>query len=179
MLEHLPRAVAGIAGFFPYPLRGDELRAIKAWLVEPARMKPETDAFFISERRSPLSRKAVWVMIRDYGRLAGLPVETHPHMLRHTRGFALADQGANTRLIQDYLSGIGTYNTLSVIPRPIRHGSRGFGGSQELCKLANLMRIKSSYARNMNETSIEVIDFYSTLENGVICPTPQKGIFQS
>jgi type 1 fimbriae regulatory protein FimB len=38
-----------------HPLRGEELRAIKAWLGERARMKPETDAFFLSERRSPLS----------------------------------------------------------------------------------------------------------------------------
>ena len=52
---------------------------------------------------SPLSRKTAWLMIRDYGRLAGLPVEAHPHMLRHACGFALADQGADTRLIQDYL----------------------------------------------------------------------------
>jgi len=42
-------------------------------------------------------------MIRDYGRLAGLPVEAHPHMLRHACGFALADQGADTWLIQDYV----------------------------------------------------------------------------
>ena len=27
----------------------------------------------------------------------------HPHMLRHACGFALADQGADTRLIQDFL----------------------------------------------------------------------------
>jgi site-specific recombinase XerD len=45
-------------------------------------------------------------MIRDYGRLAGLPVEAHPHMLRHACGFALADQGADTRLIQDYLGHV-------------------------------------------------------------------------
>jgi len=30
-------------------------------------------------------------------------VEVHPHMLRHACGFALADQGTDTRLIQDYL----------------------------------------------------------------------------
>jgi type 1 fimbriae regulatory protein FimB len=86
-----------------HPLRGDELRAIKAWLADRARMKPDTDAFFISERRGPLSRKTAWVMIRAYGRRAGLSVEAHPHMLRHACGFALADQGADTRLIQDYL----------------------------------------------------------------------------
>jgi len=86
-----------------HPLRGDELRAIKAWLADRAKMKPETDAFFISERRGPLSRKTVWFMIGHYGELAGLPVDAHPHMLRHACGFALADQGADTRLIQDYL----------------------------------------------------------------------------
>ena len=66
-------------------------------------MKPETDAFFISERRSPLSRKTTWLFIRRYGELAGLALSVYPHMLRHACGFALADQGADTRLIQDYL----------------------------------------------------------------------------
>ena len=98
---HVARLKQGLST--THPLRGDELRVIKAWLVERARMKPETGAFFISERRSPLSRKTAWLMIRDYGRLAGLSVEAHPHMLRHACGFALADQGADTRLIQDYL----------------------------------------------------------------------------
>ena len=74
-----------------HPLRGDELRVIKTWLTEGARMKPETDAFFISERRRPLSRKTAWLAIRTYGERAGLPVEAHPHMLRHACGFALAD----------------------------------------------------------------------------------------
>jgi type 1 fimbriae regulatory protein FimB len=32
-----------------------------------------------------------------------MPLLAHPHMLRHACGFALADQGADTRLIQDYL----------------------------------------------------------------------------
>jgi type 1 fimbriae regulatory protein FimB len=86
-----------------HPLRGDEIRAIKAWLGERTRMKPETDAFFLSERRGPLSRKTAWLAIRTYGERAGLSVDAHPHMLRHACGFALADQGADTRLIQDYL----------------------------------------------------------------------------
>jgi type 1 fimbriae regulatory protein FimB len=86
-----------------HPLRGDEIRAIKAWLADRARMKPDTDAFFLSERRRPLSRKTAWLMIRAYGERAGLPLLAYPHMLRHACGFALADQGADTRLIQDYL----------------------------------------------------------------------------
>lgn len=85
------------------PVHGDELRTRKTWLIERARMKPQGKALFISERRQPLSRKTAWVIIRDYGRDAGLAVASHPHMLRHACGYALADQGADTRLIQDYL----------------------------------------------------------------------------
>jgi type 1 fimbriae regulatory protein FimB len=33
---------------------------------------------------------------------ASLPLLAHPHMLRHACGFALADQSADTRLMQDY-----------------------------------------------------------------------------
>jgi len=64
-------------------------------------MKPKTDAFFISERRAPLSRKTAWLAICSYGARAGLAVDAHTHMLRHACGFALADQGADTRLIGD------------------------------------------------------------------------------
>ena len=98
---HVARLKAGLST--THPLRGDELRAIKTWLAERNKMQPETDAFFLSERRRALSRKTAWVMIRDYGRDAGLSIDAHPHMLRHACGFALADQGADTRLIQDYL----------------------------------------------------------------------------
>ena len=64
---------------------------------------PQNDYFFLSERRLPLSRKTAWTAIRSYGQKVGLPLSTHPHMLRHACGFALADQGVDTRLIQDYL----------------------------------------------------------------------------
>lgn len=85
------------------PLRSEELRALKAWLTERQRMKPTGKALFVSERRTALSRKTAWGLIRDYGEAAGLEVVAHPHILRQACGFALADQGADTRLIQDYL----------------------------------------------------------------------------
>jgi type 1 fimbriae regulatory protein FimB len=85
------------------PLRADELRAIGAWLKERARMKPTGRTFFVSEQRKPLHRSTVNVALRKYSTAASLPLLAHPHMLRHACGFALADQGADTRLIQDYL----------------------------------------------------------------------------
>lgn len=98
---HVARLKKGLST--THPLRPEEIKAIKAWLTVRAKMKLDTDAFFISERRRPLSRITAWAAIRKYGQLAELPLPAHPHMLRHGCGFALADQGADTRLIQDYL----------------------------------------------------------------------------
>jgi type 1 fimbriae regulatory protein FimB len=97
---HVARLKEGLST--THPLRPNKSKSIKAWLAVHAKMKPATDAFFISERCSPLSRKTIWFMIGRYGERAGLPVDAHPHMLRHACGFILADEGADTRLIQDY-----------------------------------------------------------------------------
>ena len=98
---HVARLKGGLST--TQPLRGEELRAIRAWLKERARMKPKGKAFFVSEQRRPLHRSTVNLALRKYSAAASLPLLAHPHMLRHACGFALADQGADTRLIQDYL----------------------------------------------------------------------------
>jgi len=41
-------------------------------------------------------------LVNTIGLISVIPL-VHPHMLRHACGYALADQGADTRLIQDYL----------------------------------------------------------------------------
>ena len=56
--------------------------------------KPETPV------PEPAHRLACDPQIR---RPAGLELPTHPHQLWHACGFALANQGADTQLIQDYL----------------------------------------------------------------------------
>ena len=98
---HVARLKGGLST--TQPLRSDELRAVKAWLIQRARMKPTGKAFFVSEQRQPLLRSTVNLALRKYSAAASLPLLAHPHMLRHACGFALADQGADTRLIQDYL----------------------------------------------------------------------------
>jgi type 1 fimbriae regulatory protein FimB len=79
------------------------LRVSEAWLAERARMKPARKAFVVSEQRTPLHRSTVNLALKKYGELAALPVSVRPHILRHACGFALTDQAADTRLIQDYL----------------------------------------------------------------------------
>jgi len=98
---HVARLKGGLSS--TQPLREDELRAIGLWLKERARMKPTGRTFFVSEQRKPLHRSTVNLALRKYSAAASLPLLAYPHMLRHACGFALADQGADTRLIQDYL----------------------------------------------------------------------------
>ena len=98
------------------PLRTEEIRLLKGWMAERERWLRQwrrkeggtgaaldRHALFLSARGTALSRKTFWALLRRYGELAELSLPPHPHMLRHACGFALADQGADTRLIQDYL----------------------------------------------------------------------------
>ncbi|MCT4737204.1 tyrosine-type DNA invertase [Raoultella ornithinolytica] len=87
-----------------HPLLGEEIRAIRAWLrVRSTLPGAETDWLFITRQGGPVSRQRVWQVINRLGKESALSVDSHPHMLRHACGFALADRGVDTRLIQDYL----------------------------------------------------------------------------
>ena len=60
-------------------------------------------SFYLSEQRKPLHRSTVNLLLHKYGEKALLSVAINPHILRHACGFAIADQGAETLLRQDYL----------------------------------------------------------------------------
>lgn len=82
-----------------------ETSAIRAWLLEREKMNPPAsmEELFVSERRKPMSRVTVFVMIRQLAAAAGLEhLEVHPHMLRHSTGYALI-QKTDVRVVQDFL----------------------------------------------------------------------------
>jgi type 1 fimbriae regulatory protein FimB len=80
----------------------------------------DRQALFLSARGVVLSRKTFWALLRRYGGLAGLSLPPHLHMLRHACGYALADQGAATRLIQDYLGHRNIQNTVRYTATNVR-----------------------------------------------------------
>lgn len=82
------------------PIEGDELRAIRAYLRE----RGETKApYLLIGERGPFTRQAVNYLLKELGQRAKLDINVHPHMLRHSTGYYLANKGYDTRLIQDYL----------------------------------------------------------------------------
>jgi site-specific recombinase XerD len=89
-----------------HPLFNGEGAAIAAWLAEREKMNPPAalEELFISERRKPLSRVTVWLMVTQVAAAAGLEnLSVHPHTLRHSTGYDLVNRGTDIRVIQSYL----------------------------------------------------------------------------
>ena len=58
---------------------------------------------FVSERGTPFSNRGFQAMVERVARAAGFDMKIHPHMLRHSCGYKLANDGVDTRTIQSYL----------------------------------------------------------------------------
>jgi type 1 fimbriae regulatory protein FimB len=85
------------------PMEGDELRAIRAWLRERAQRSDARSPYLFVSERGPLTRQAINYLAAQIGQRAQLHVHVHPHMLRHSTGYYLANRGYDARLVQDYL----------------------------------------------------------------------------
>jgi len=96
-LLHVRRRKNGLPS--THPLRGPELRALR----EVLRDYPETAYVFISERLAPMTAATFRKLLARAGDAAKLGMPIHPHMLRHSTGFKLANDGQDTRAIQHYL----------------------------------------------------------------------------
>ena len=82
-----------------HPIRGDELRALR----ELQRQYPDSGFVFTTERDGPFTPDAVNRLVKRLGERAGFAFPVHAHMLRHACGYKLANDGHDTRAIQDWL----------------------------------------------------------------------------
>ena len=97
---HVRRTKGGVASV--HPLGGKELRALRRLQRET----PEggrTVHVFVSERLAPLSVAGYQRMVARAGKAARFPFLVHSHMLRHSTGYKLVNDGQDTRAIQHYL----------------------------------------------------------------------------
>jgi len=83
-----------------HPIAGDELRALRRLQREQELKSPFV---FTSERGAPFTTAGFARMVERAGIAAELGFKVHPHMLRHACGYALANQGHDTRALQAYL----------------------------------------------------------------------------
>lgn len=68
--------------------------------------RPDCDSpyLFLSQERNAISRKTIDVIMKKYGKLAGLSEsKRHFHVLRHTRAIELAEAGLDVKDVQFWL----------------------------------------------------------------------------
>ncbi|WP_235423980.1 tyrosine-type recombinase/integrase [Citrobacter koseri] len=96
-----------------HPLQPVARELLAQWLpIRNTYSRKENNWLFLSAMGNRLSRQRFYTLIRNYARISGIPDYTHPHMLRHACGYELAEQGMDTRLIQDYLGHRNIRHTL-------------------------------------------------------------------
>ena len=95
---HVRRAKGGTPT--THPILGDEMRALRKLQRE---QEPKSPFVFTTERGSPFSTSGFAKLVERAGEAAKLSFPAHPHMLRHSCGFALANKGHDTRALQAYL----------------------------------------------------------------------------
>ena len=83
-----------------HPLTGAELRALRRLQRE---QEPKSPFAFISERGAPFSTRGFQAIVERAAQASGLDIKIHAHMLRHSCGYKLANDGVDTRTIQAYL----------------------------------------------------------------------------
>jgi len=91
---HVNRAKGGIESV--HPLHGPELRALRP-------LQGAGPYVFVTEAGTPTTSPWFLRMVQRTGRAAKLPFPVHPHMLRHSTGYKLANDGADTRSLAHYL----------------------------------------------------------------------------
>jgi len=95
-------------------------------LATGKRLRPE---IFLSHRGAPLSRQAVWKLLKQHVRRACLDSRVSPHSLRHAFATHLLDGGADLRAVQAMLGHADVATTqiyTHVAPRRLREVHRRF-----------------------------------------------------
>lgn len=96
-LLHVARVKNGVPS--THPIRSRELRSLR----DLKRDYPDSPYLFVSELGGPMTPATVRKLLARAGEQATLPFPIHPHMLRHSTGYKLANDGQDTRAIQQYL----------------------------------------------------------------------------
>jgi integrase/recombinase XerD len=87
------------------------------------RFDPRSDRLFLGQTGLPLTRQAFWKTLKRLAVIGGVPVNLHPHMLRHTFASDLLRSGMNLRSLQSLLGHADLQTTqiyTHIVPESLR-----------------------------------------------------------
>jgi integrase len=88
----------------------EESKALRAWLKIRGSVP---GAIFLSNRRTPIRRSMLDVLMKKYGAWAGIPPELcHFHILKHTCATHLMSKGFHPDQVQDWIGHANIQNTM-------------------------------------------------------------------
>ncbi|HEY8607093.1 MAG TPA: tyrosine recombinase XerC [Noviherbaspirillum sp.] len=86
------------------PVGGPALAAIEAWLqVRDTLVKGDPRPLFLSARGNRISPNALYQRLTRHARALGLPVNVHPHVLRHSFATHVLQSSGDLRAVQEML----------------------------------------------------------------------------
>ena len=92
-----------------YPLSPDTVKLIRSYIKS---RKDESPYLFISNRTLPIDRRMLLILMKTYGKLAGLPEEKQKfHALKHSIGTHILDAGEDIYFAKDWLGHKNIQNT--------------------------------------------------------------------
>ncbi|MGH7415895.1 MAG: tyrosine recombinase, partial [Candidatus Rokuibacteriota bacterium] len=123
------------AGYVMVTGKGDQQRLVPAgaraldWVrrylttVRPRQVRREAPALFLNRSGGPMSRQALWGLIRRAARRAGIRAAVSPHTLRHSFASHLLERGADLRSVQAMLGhvDISTTQIYTHLPSSVVH----------------------------------------------------------
>jgi integrase len=103
-VRRLKGSISGV-----HPIDGDEMRALR----KLKRDGSGSEFVFISDRGAPFTAAGFRKLLTRAAARAGLgELNVHPHMLRHSTGYALANRAVDTRTLQAYMGHANIQNTV-------------------------------------------------------------------
>ena len=78
--------------------------ALKSWLaVRPTLLKLDPHPLFLSERGTRVSARVVQLRLKKHAQAVGLPMDVHPHVLRHSFASHVLQSSGDLRAVQEML----------------------------------------------------------------------------